>query len=162
MHRGTAEDEGGRPHGHSARCRGQSLAEHLEGFVEGGPDTLVFEAPEGGFMRRSNFRRRVWVPATRQVEVEGLRFHDLRHTAATLALTAGATPRELMERMGDASSSVAARYQHVMEGRDSAIAAALDDLIRAAAMVAHGKQEHDSEGTRGARRPPRREQGQAG
>jgi integrase len=32
--------------------------------------------------------------------VEGLRFHDLRHSAATLAPAAGANTRELVERMG--------------------------------------------------------------
>jgi hypothetical protein len=67
--------------------------------------------------------------------VEGLRFHDLRHSAATLALAAGANTRELMERMGHTSPQVALRYQHVMAGRDQAIAAALDELIQAAAKL---------------------------
>jgi hypothetical protein len=64
--------------------------------------------------------------------VEGLCFHDLRHTAATLAVAAGASTRELMVRMGHSSSAAALRYQHVMAGRDTAIAAALDELIQAA------------------------------
>jgi integrase len=76
--------------------------------------------------------RRVWIPATRHAGVEGLRFHDLRHTAATLAVAAGASTRELMVRMGHSSSAAALRYQHVMAGRDAAIAAALDELIQAA------------------------------
>jgi hypothetical protein len=38
----------------------------------------------------------------------------------------------LMERMGHTSPVVALRYQHVMAGRDQAIAAALDELIQAA------------------------------
>jgi integrase len=37
--------------------------------------------------------------ATRAAGVEGLRFHDLRHTAATLAVAAGASTRELMVRI---------------------------------------------------------------
>jgi integrase len=41
--------------------------------------------------------------------VEGLRFHDLRHSAATLALAAGANTRELMERMGHTLPTVALR-----------------------------------------------------
>jgi Phage integrase family len=67
--------------------------------------------------------------------VEGLRFHDLRHSAATLALAARANTRELMERMGHTSPQVALRYQHVMAGRDQAIAAALDALVQAAAIM---------------------------
>jgi integrase len=109
-----------------------ALAEHLAEFAEPGPEGLVFPAPKGGYLRRSNFRRRWWVRATRTAGVEGLRFHDLRHSAATLALAAGANTRELMERMGHTSPQVALRYQHVMAGRDQAIAAALDELIQAA------------------------------
>jgi len=56
----------------------------------------------------------------------------LRHTAATLAVAAGASTRELMVRMGHSSSAAALRYQHVMAGRDAAIAAALDELVQAA------------------------------
>src|SRR4029453_1886296 len=54
-----------------------ALAEHLANFAEPGPEGLVFPAPQGGYLRRSNFRRRWWVPATRAVGVEGLRVHDL-------------------------------------------------------------------------------------
>ncbi len=64
--------------------------------------------------------------------MEGLRFHNLRHTAATLAVAAGASTRELMVWMGHSSSAAALRYQHVMAGRDAAIAAALDELVKAA------------------------------
>jgi integrase len=92
----------------------------------------VFPVERGGPIRRSNFTRRVWIPATRAAGVEGLRFHDLRHTAATLAVAAGASTRELMVRMGHSSSAAALRYQHVMAGRDAAIAAALDEPVQAA------------------------------
>ena len=112
-----------------------ALAEHLTEFAEPGPEGLVFPAPKGGYLRRSNFRRRWWVRATRAAGVDGLRFHDLRHSAATLALAAGANTRELMERMGHTSPQVALRYQHVMAGRDQAIAAALDALVQAAATL---------------------------
>jgi hypothetical protein len=37
-----------------------------------------------------------------------------------------------MVRMGHSSSAAALRYQHVMTGRDAAIAAGLDELIQAA------------------------------
>jgi hypothetical protein len=41
-----------------------SLAEHLAAFAAPGPDGLVFPAPEGGCLRRSNFHRRWWLAAT--------------------------------------------------------------------------------------------------
>jgi integrase len=85
-----------------------ALAEHLAEFAETGPEGLVFPAPEGGY---------------------------LRHSVVTLALAAGANTRELMERMGHTSPQVALRCQHVMAGRDQAIAAALDELVQATAML---------------------------
>jgi hypothetical protein len=54
----------------------RELAFHLDRWAEAGPGGLVFPAPEGGPLRRSNFRRRVWVPATEAVGLDGLRFHD--------------------------------------------------------------------------------------
>jgi integrase len=128
-----------------------ALAEHLAEFAEPGPEGLVFPAPEGGYLRRSNFRRRWWLAATKAAGVEGLRFHDLRHSAATMALAAGANTRELMERMGHTSPAVALRYQHVMAGRDQAIAAALDELVQAAAKLPAERPAEPASGTLVAR-----------
>jgi Phage integrase family len=109
-----------------------ALAEHLDEFAAPGPNGLVFPSGRGTYLQRSNFSRLVWRPAVHQLGLDGLRFHDLRHTAATLAAAAGATTRELMERMGHTSPAVALRYQHVMADRQGAIAAALDGLAREA------------------------------
>jgi integrase len=80
---------------------------HLGKWSEPGPDGLVFPAPEGGPMRRSNFRRRVWVPTLDQLDLVGLRFHDLHHSAGTMTAIAGATTKELMARMGHQSPQAA-------------------------------------------------------
>jgi integrase len=135
-----------------------ALAEHVATYAEPGPEGLVFPAARRGPLRRSNFTRRVWEPATRAVGVEGLRFHDLRHTAATLAVAAGATTRELMVRMGHSSSAAALRYQHVMAGRDAAIAAGLDELVQAASTLAEDEAA-DRSGTRVARGGPKGSEG---
>jgi integrase len=79
-------------------------------------------------MRRSYFRRRVWLPAIEAAEMPGLRFHDLRHTAGTIAAQTGATTKELMARLGHASPRAALIYQHATEERDEEIAAQLDIL----------------------------------
>jgi integrase len=135
-----------------------TVAEHLAAYAEPGPDGLVFPAARRGPLRRSNFTRRVWDPATRAAGVEGLRFHDLRHTAATLAIAAGASTRELMVRMGHSSSAAALRYQHVMAGRDAAIAAGLDELVQAASTLAEQEPAGRS-GTRVARGGPKGSEG---
>jgi integrase len=127
-----------------------AVAEHLATYSQPGPNGLVFTSTEGGLLLRSNFNRRIWRPATRAAGLEGLRFHDLRHTSATLSIAAGASTRELMARMGHSSSAAALRYQHVMAGRDAAIAAALDELIEAASTLAETPPSASS-GTRVAR-----------
>src|SRR5206468_4918740 len=86
------------------------------------PDNYVFTSPEGVPHERSNFRSRVWMPATRRAGLDGLRFHDLRHAAGTLAARTGATTKEIMARLGHASPRAAMVYQHATEDRDRLIA----------------------------------------
>jgi hypothetical protein len=45
----------------------------------------VFRAPGGATLRVSNFRRNFWLPAVRAANLDGLRIHDLRHTAVVCA-----------------------------------------------------------------------------
>jgi len=104
------------------------LEGHLQRWAEPGPDGLIFPGSEGGPMRRSNFRRRVWAPTLRAAGLEGLRFHDLRHSAGTMTAVAGATTKEIMARLGHSSPRAALVYQHATAERDTAIAAALDVL----------------------------------
>jgi integrase len=99
---------------------------------------------------RTRLNRFVWRPAVEQAGLDGLRVHGLRHTAATLAAAAGATTKELMERMGHTSPAVALRYQHVMADRQAAVASALDDLARLAAVP--GATRGAPKGTHRARR----------
>jgi integrase len=106
-----------------------ALADHLDEFAAPEADGLVFPSGRGTYLQRSNFSRLVWRPAVQRLGLDGLRFHDLRHTAATLAAAAGATTKELMERMGHTSPAVALRYQHVMADRQAALAAAMDLLV---------------------------------
>jgi len=57
-----------------------------------------------------------------------LRWHDLRHTGATLAAQAGATTAELQARLGHSTAAASQLYQHEAKGRDRAIADALSRL----------------------------------
>jgi integrase len=110
----------------------KELEAHLAQFSERGPDGFVFTAPNGGPMRRGNFRKRVWLPAVNATGLEQFRFHDLRHTGNTLAAATGASTRELMARMGHASPRAALIYQHATRERDEVIAEALGELLEKA------------------------------
>jgi integrase len=105
------------------------LQRHLNTFCGPGDDDYVFTSPEGCPLERSNFRYRVWVPAAEAAGLAGLRFHDLRHAAGTLAARTGATAKELMARLGHSSSRAAMTYQHAAQERDRLIADRLDVMI---------------------------------
>ena len=102
---------------------------HVARFVTPDPDGPVFTNGRGTVLRQSNFNRH-WLPTVRQAGLEGLRFHDLRHVAGTLATVSGATIREVQARLGHASPAAAYRYQHVLDDRDAAIAERLDVVLR--------------------------------
>lgn len=70
------------------------------------PDDLLFTAPEGGPLRNSNFRQRVFDPAARAAGIHRLKPHDLRHTAASLAIAAGANVKAVQRMLGHASASM--------------------------------------------------------
>jgi len=107
----------------------EALAEHLRRYTAKSPEAFVFLSSQGKHLRRSNFNRRVWQPAARAAGIEGLRVHDLRHTAGTLATAAGGSLREVMDRLGHSTTVAAVRYQHVMADQDAAIARELNRLI---------------------------------
>ena len=88
----------------------------------------VFVGPKGGPLRRSNFQAH-WARGTRAAGVVGLHFHDLRHTGNTWAAETGATLRDLMDRMGHATTRAALIYLHKSAGRDRVIAEALSKRI---------------------------------
>ena len=59
------------------------------------------------FLRRANFRQHIWLPALQAAGLPTIHIHDLRHTGNALTANAGANLRELMARMGDASTRAA-------------------------------------------------------
>jgi integrase len=65
---------------------------------------LIFTDPEGGPIRRSNWRRRFWQPAVEVAELDPAPTpHDLRHTAAAVAIAEGAHPKAIQARLGHGS-----------------------------------------------------------
>lgn len=116
------------------------LLEQLQGQLDEralpGPDGLVFVTKEGEMLRRSNFRRTYWLPAVRGAGLDGLRFHDLRHTAVALAIANGAHAKAIQARMGHSSVSITLdRYGHLLPSLDDQIADGLDRMYRLAEMA---------------------------
>jgi integrase len=71
------------------------------------PDALVFTAPKGGPVRQSAFRRNVWLPAVAAAEMPAdLMPHDLRDTAASLMISAGANIKAVQRALGHSSAAM--------------------------------------------------------
>lgn len=77
----------------------------------------LFDAPEGGLARQLNWKRSVgWRAATTAVGVPSLRVHDLRHTAASLWLGAGADPKVVQRVLGHATAAMTMDlYGHMVD-----------------------------------------------
>ncbi|MBA2625866.1 MAG: site-specific integrase [Acidimicrobiia bacterium] len=107
------------------------LADHLARWTGPGQEALVFPGEKGGPLRTGVLQHE-WDRARRRLGLEKVRLHDLRHLAGTMAASTGAGTKELMHRLGHASPQAAQRYQHATRARDSAIAEAMNSLIRLA------------------------------
>lgn len=81
-------------------------------------DDPVFVNDTGGHIDGSALRRRYRAAQTR-AGLRPIRFHDLRHTFGTLAITVGST-RDVQEWLGHADARTTARYVHYRKRSDEA------------------------------------------
>jgi integrase len=81
------------------------------------PDSWLFDAPGRGPLRESNWKRSVgWSAATAAAGLQGFRVHDLRHTAASVWLGAGADPKVVQRVLGHATASMTMDlYGHLVD-----------------------------------------------
>lgn len=75
------------------------------------PDDLVFTGPNAGLLRVSNIRPRIFLPAVHRCQQADPAFptvspHDLRHTAASLAVSAGANVKAVQTMLGHKSAAM--------------------------------------------------------
>lgn len=108
----------------------EMLAAHIEEYVDDDPDALVFTSIKDSPLINRYFAP-YWKKAMRAAGLdESIRFHDLRHHAGTSAATAGASLREIMARMGHASSDASLRYLKASARRDTEIADAMEQRMQ--------------------------------
>ena len=106
-----------------------SFAAHLDEFVAETADALVFTSVKGSPLLYRYFAP-FWKRAKLAAGVaQSVHFHDLRHLASTTAASSGASVRELMARMGHATSDASLRYLEASARRDAEIAAAMETRI---------------------------------
>lgn len=110
------------------------LSAHLARTGRTEPVDLIVQAPEGGPVRATNFRQRIYDPALRRAGLEGLTFHRLRHSAGHMLREVGVPLEVIQRRLGHASIRTTADiYGSLPEQVDRPVADKLDDLFRQAA-----------------------------
>jgi integrase len=108
----------------------RSFADELGQLAAGRKaDDLLFTAPEGGPLRYANFRSRVFDPAVKAAGLEGMGItpHKLRHTAASLAIAAGADVKVVQTMLGHKDAAMTLNiYGHLFPDRLDEVADRLD------------------------------------
>jgi integrase len=120
------------------------VEQHLECF--GGRSELVISTEAGQQVRANNLRRREWAAAAVVAGLGryerrrdgtphyvGLKFHDMRHTAVSLWVAAGATDLEVAKWAGHRSAAFTkSRYAHLFPEYGEELADRLDEFISSA------------------------------
>jgi integrase len=94
-----------------------------------GDNDLVFSTPDGEPFRPNTITR-AWSMVAQKAGVRVIRFHDARHTHASLLLKQGVHPKIVQERLGHASIQMTLdTYSHVAPGLQQAAADSFDNIL---------------------------------
>ena len=110
--------------------RDRQVAEKAERGGSWAEKGLVFPNAAGNFTCGDNLCSRHFRPLLREAGLPDIRFHDLRHTCATLLLSRNIHPKIVSEMLGHANISITLDiYSHVIPGMGEAAAGAMDDAL---------------------------------
>ncbi len=99
-----------------AALRAHRVRSRDDGLSSGDGD-LIFAAENGEPIRRQNFLRRQFYPMLERAGLPKIHFHDLRHTAATIAAAKGTPVVAVAALLGHVDPTITLRtYQHAFEG----------------------------------------------
>ena len=112
------------------------LDAHREKMREEGRDVqtgIVFCNEAGDYLRKSNFLRRTFARLRKAAGLPKLKFHEMRHSSATLMLLAGVDTKTVSSRLGHGSAGFTMNtYQHVIAGMQAKAAGALAGVLKSA------------------------------
>jgi integrase len=88
---------------------------------------LVFASEIGTPLNRHNVNYRSFKPLLERAGLPNIRFHDLRHTCATLLLAKGVHPKFVQELLGHATIAITLdTYSHVLPGMGDQVSRAME------------------------------------
>jgi integrase len=114
------------------RHRARQAQERLQWGADYREHDLVFAREDGSALSVDGIGN-LFDRLAKRAGLRRLRFHDLRHTAATMALAAGIHPKVVQERLGHSSIAMTMdTYSHALAGMGSEAADRIAALIEAA------------------------------
>jgi integrase len=91
---------------------------------------LIFATETGTIINPSNLRNRSFKPLLERAQLRPIRFHDLRHTCATLLLSKDVNAKIVSEMLGHFSISVTMDiYSHLLPDMQEKGARALEEVM---------------------------------
>jgi integrase len=91
---------------------------------------LIFASESGEPHNRHKLIRRSFKPLLKRAGLPQIRFHDLRHTCATLLLTRNVNPKIVSEMLGHSSIAITLdTYSHVPPNMRDQAAAAMEEAL---------------------------------
>lgn len=100
----------------------ERLAAILATITTREPDGFVFRGRHGGPFDVHTFRAQLWYPTLRRARLPRLPVHGMRHSWATIALTAGMPLAQVAAHLGDTEDVVRDTYSHVLPQFDPDLA----------------------------------------
>ena len=129
VHVGTPKSDEGTRDVHMPAALIPVIEKHLSEHTERGKDALLFPARHGGHLAPSTLYK-VFYPARAKAGRDDLRFHDLRHTHASLLLRDRVPIKVVSERLGHSNPAFTmTTYQHVLPGMQDDAANAIGQLL---------------------------------
>ena len=95
-----------------------------------GENNLVFPNNEGNYQSAENMMKRRFLPSLNRAGIDRIRFHDLRHTYASLLISKDLNFKYIQKQMGHSSFEVTMNtYAHLMPEVYEKSKLAIDELI---------------------------------
>jgi integrase len=92
---------------------------------------LIFASETGEPLDRRDITTHRFKPLLKRAELPQIRFHDLRHTCATLLLTKNVNPKVVSEMLGHSNIAITLdTYSHVLPNMQDSAARALEEALR--------------------------------
>ncbi|MGH3087564.1 MAG: tyrosine-type recombinase/integrase [Rubrobacteraceae bacterium] len=91
---------------------------------------LIFTTEAGTPINPSNLRKRSFEPLLKRAGLHRIRFHDLRHTCATLLLSKNTRPKIVQEMLGHATIAITLdTCSHILPGLGDQAARTMEELL---------------------------------